>query len=121
MHTGVEKTVRYTLHYACILEVREVIRSINKSCVKCRILAKKQLEVVMGPVSSYNLNVAPAFYVTQVDLMGPVDSYHGANKRSVMKIWVIVFCCCTTGAVDLKVMESYTASSFILGFKRFKR
>ncbi len=119
MHTGVGKTVRYSLHYACILEVRELIRLIKKSCVKCRILAKKQLEVVMGPVSPYNLNVAPAFYVTQVDLMGPVDSYHGANKRSVMKIWVIVFCCCTTGAVDLKVMESYTASSFILGFKRF--
>ena len=72
-----------------------------------------------GPLSPYNLNVAPAFYVSQVDLMGPVDSYHGANKRSVMKIWVIVFCCCTTGAVDLKVMEAYTSSAFILGFKRF--
>ena len=55
MHTGVEKTVRYTLHYACILEVRGVIRSIKKSCVKCRILAKKQLEVVMGPVSSSSM------------------------------------------------------------------
>ena len=73
----------------------------------------------MGPVSRHNLNIAPAFYVTQVDLFGPLDSYHGANKRAKMKIWVIVFCCGTTGAVDLKVMESYTASSFIFGFKRF--
>ena len=96
-----------------------MIRAIRKSCVKCRILAKKQLEVVMGPVSKYNLNIAPAFYVTQVDLMGPLDSYHGANKRSTMKVWMIVFCCCTTGAIDLRVMETYTASSFILGFKRF--
>ena len=45
----------------------------------------------MGPVSPYNLNIAPAFYVSQVDLMGPVDSYHGANKRMTMKVWIIVF------------------------------
>ena len=82
-------------------------------------VAKKQLEAVMGPVSPYNSNIAPAFYVSQVDLMGPVDSYHGANKRSTMKVWIIVFCCCTTGAVDLRLMEAYTTSAFILGFKRF--
>ena len=68
-----------------------MIRNIKKSCVKCRLLAKKQLEAVMGPVSPYNLNIAPAFYVSQVDLMGPVDSYHGANKRMTMKVWIIVF------------------------------
>ncbi len=118
-HTGVEKTTRYTLQYAHILEVRELIKSIRKSCVKCRLIAKKQLEVAMGPVSQFNLNIAPAFYISQVDLMGPLDSYHGANKRATMKVWVIVFCCCTTGAVDLKLMEAYTTSSFILGFKRF--
>ena len=65
------------------------------------------------------MNIAPASYVTQVDLFGPLQSYHGANKRTKMKIWGIVFCCATTGAVDLKVMESYTSSAFILGFKRF--
>ena len=51
--------------------------------------------------------------------MGPLKTYHGPNKRSKMKIWVIVFCCCATGAVDLRVMENYSATSFILGFKRF--
>ena len=73
----------------------------------------------MGPVSKHNLNIAPAFYVTQVDLVGPFESYHGANKRTKLKIWAVVFCCATTGAIDLKVMESYTTSAFILGFKRF--
>ena len=118
-HTGVEKTLRYTLQYAHILEGRDLVTKVRKSCLKCRALMREQLKVVMGPVSSYNLNIAPAFYVTQVDLFGPLQSYHGANKRTKMKIWGIVFCCATTGAVDIKVMESYTSSSFILGFKRF--
>ena len=118
-HTGVEKTLRYTLQYAHILEGRELLTKIRKSCRKCRALLKEQLKVVMGPVSKHNLNIAPAFYVTQVDLVGPFESYHGANKRTKLKIWAIVFCCATTGAIDLKVMESYTATAFILGFKRF--
>ena len=118
-HTGVEKTLRYTLQYAHILEGRELIKRIRKSCVRCRLLAKKQLKVIMGPVSKHNLNIAPAFYITQVDLLGPLQSYHGLNKRTKLKIWLIVFCCCTTGAIDIKVMEGYTTSAFILGFKRF--
>ena len=107
------------MQYAFILEGRDLVKKVRKSCVQCRMLMKKQLEVAMGPVSKYNLNIAPAFYFTQVDLLGPLESYHGVNKRSKMKIWVIVCCCCTTGAVDWKVMENSTSSSFILGFKRF--
>ena len=118
-HTGVEKTLRYTMQYAHILEGRSLVSIVRKSCTKCRLLAKEQLKVIMGPVSKHNLNIAPAFYITQVDLVGPLESYHGLNKRTKLKIWFIVFCCCTTGAVDLKVMDSYTTNAFILGFKRF--
>ena len=51
-HTGVEKTLRYTLQYAHILEGRELVTRIRKSCLKCRALMKEQLKVIMGPVSS---------------------------------------------------------------------
>ena len=54
-----------------------------------------------------------------MDLLGSLKSYHGLNKCSELKIWFIVFCCCNTGAIDIKVMENYTTSAFILGFKRF--
>ena len=118
-HTGVEKTLRYTSQFAHIVEGRELVKGVRKACAKCRVLMKEQLKVVMGPVSEHNLNIAPAFYFTQVDLVGSFESYYGANKRTKMKLWIIVFCCCTTGAVDLKIMESYSSSAFNLGFKRF--
>ena len=41
------------------------------------------------------------------------------NKRATIKIWFVIFCCCTTGAVDMKIMEDYSTSSFILAFVRF--
>ena len=46
-------------------------------------------------------------------------SYSSHNKIMHIKVWFIVICCCTTGAVSIKVMEDYSISSFLLGFKCF--
>ena len=71
----------------------------------------------MGPCK--NLTIAPAFYYRQVDLFGPYNVYSIANKRATVKIWFVIFCCCATGAIDIKVCEDYSTSSFILAFVRF--
>ena len=73
----------------------------------------------MGKKPESNLCIAPAFYNTQVDLCGPFESYSNANKRAKIKIWLVVFCCCTTGAVDCKVMGDYSTDSVVLAFIRF--
>ena len=72
----------------------------------------------MGPVSTYNLMIAPVFYYTQVDLAGPFKAYTFHNKRKTIKIWLCVFCCSTTSTVSIKVMEDYSSSSFLQCFIR---
>ena len=73
----------------------------------------------MGPISQVNLTLAPAYYISQVDLFGPFKSYSVHNKRATVNIWFLIFCCCTTGAVNIKLMENYSTSAFLLGFIRF--
>ena len=73
----------------------------------------------MGPIQDVNLSIAPAFYSRQVDLCGPFNAFSFVNKRATIKIWYVVFCCCTTGAVDCKLMEDYSTDSFLLAFIRF--
>ena len=75
--------------------------------------------MAMGPVSAFNLTVAPAFYYTQLDLSGPYSSYSPSHKRTVVKIWLIVFCCCSTSAVKIKVMDDYSTTSLLKAFSRF--
>ena len=118
-HSGNETVWRYTLKFAFIIDGRELVRSFRKDCTRCRYLAKRTVDVGMGPVSKVNLMLAPAFYVSQVDLFGPLKAYSVHNKRATVNIWFLVFCCCTTGAVCLKVMEDYSTSAFLLGFIRF--
>ena len=118
-HRGIKTTIRYVLMEAYIFELRSIVKKVKKSCQRCRYLMKKTIEVSMGPLPSFNLTIAPAFYVSQVDLSGPYKAYSKHNKRTTLKIWLVVFCCCTTSSVSIKVMDDYTTPGFIQAFIRF--
>lgn len=118
-HCGVETTLRYVNQEVYVIEGRAIVKSIRKSCQRCRYILKKTIDVVMGPVSKHVLNIAPAFYSTQVDLCGPFQCYSYHHRRKIVKIWFLVFCCSTTSTTSIKVMEDYSTQSFIQSFTRF--
>ena len=117
-HRGVETMWRYILKIAFIVDGKDLVQKIKDCCERCRYLYKKTIEVSMGPVSNYNLTVAPAFYVTQMDIAGPFKAYSLANKRAVLKIWMVVFVCATTSTTSIKVMEDDSTPSFLGAFIR---
>ena len=118
-HSGVETTWRYVLKNIYVIDGRSVVKMIRNSCQRCRYLAKRALEVSMGPVSQDNITIAPAFFICQVDLAGPFPAYSSHNKRSTIKVWLAVFCCTTTSATKIKLMENYNTTSFLQAFTRF--
>lgn len=118
-HSGIESMLRLTESIAHIIGGRNLVKCIKHGCKMCRILHKKSVDVVMGPLQNINLCIAPPFYACQVDIFGPFKSYSSANKRATLKIWFTVFCCCTTGAVDIRAMEDYSTESFVQSFIRF--
>ena len=81
-------------------------------------MAKRTIEVGFGPLSEFQLNIAPAFYVTQADIMGPFKAYQ-INVRATMKIWFAVFVCAVTCTVDIQVLEFYSSGSFVSALIRF--
>ena len=118
-HKGIETTWRYLLQKVFIIEGRYLVKEIRSTCERCRYLTKRTIDVIMGPVSQDNLMIAPAYYVTQVDLCGPFQSFSYHNKRATVKIWLVVFCCSTTSTTNIKVMEDYSTSAFLQSFTRF--
>ena len=118
-HRGVETVFRYVLQVCYILNGRGMVKMFRQNCERCRYLAKRTIEIEMGPVSAHNLTIAPAFYITQVDIAGPFSSYSPHNKRTTVKIYFAVYCCSVTSTVSLKVMEDYNAASFMQSFIRF--
>ena len=118
-HRGVETVWRYVLMEAYVFEGRDLVKTIKKCCERCRYLYLKAIEVAMGPMPEYNFTIAPAFYVTQMDLAGPFKAYCQHNRRSTIKIWLLVCCCTTTSAIKIKVMEDYSSQAFVYAFIRF--
>ncbi|XP_066931129.1 uncharacterized protein [Clytia hemisphaerica] len=118
IHSGIETTWRYVLQTCYILEGRSLVKQVRSSCPRCRYLLKRKFQVIMGPLSEDNLKIAPAFFVAQTDLAGPFQSYSEHHKRTTVKIWLLVFCCATTTAVKIKVMDSYNTTSFLQAFTR---
>ena len=118
-HGGIESVLREIQCVAYLISGRKLVKDIKLSCIRCRILRKKRLEVVMGPKHDGNLCIAPAFHTTQVDICGHFDSFSNVNKRAKVKLWFVVFCCSATGAVDIKVMDDYSTDAFVLAFIRF--
>ena len=118
-HAGVESALRTVNSTAYVIGGRRLVKAIKDACTKCRLLWKEEVKVAMGPKDDSNLCIAPAFYNTQIDIVGPFECFSNANKRATLKLWFVVFCCSTTGAIDCKVMEDYTADAFTLAFIRF--
>ena len=118
-HSGDDTVFRYVQQIAHIFDGRSLVTAIRHDCARCRFLRKRAIDVAMGPKSDYNFCIAPPFYVTQVDMFGPFSSYSYANKRATIKVWFVIFVCCTTGAVDVRVTEDYTTEAFLFGFIRF--
>ena len=57
----------------------------------CKILITKAIDVAMGPVPGNNLCIAPAFFISQVDIFGPFHSYSNVNKQATINILFIFF------------------------------
>ena len=118
-HCGIESILRFVMKKAYIIEGREVAKRVKRNCIKCRYLTKQAINVEMGKLSARNLTIAPAFYFSQIDLAGPFKSYCNHHRRSTMKVWMAIFCCMTTSATSIKIMDDYSTSSFIQAFTRF--
>ena len=117
-HSGIESTWRCVLQVAFIIDGKQIVKHIRKSCQRCRYLMKRSIEVAMGPITEHNLKIAPAFYACQVDLAGPFLAYTTHNKRKTVKVWMVVFVCCTTTTTAIKIMEDYSTSAFVQAFIR---
>ena len=118
-HSGIESTWRYILKKVYVIEEREVVKRIRKSCTRCRFIEKRKIEVEMGKTPLCSMTIAPVFFITQVDLAGPFVSFSNINKRKSVKIWLTIFVCCTTSTTAIKVMDDYSSPAFIQAFTRF--
>ena len=92
-HSGVETILRYVQLVAYVISGRELVKKYGKNCTRRRILNKNVVKVLMGSSHEGQIKVAPAFFRTQVDLFGPLNSYDPTSKRKPLNYGLYPLLC----------------------------
>ena len=124
-HGGYETCYRESLNHVFIIQGLSLFRELGEDCTKCARKRKKCIDVSMGSISDEQLTIAPAFYITMLDIFGPCKVFvpgHAMKTRHrnivEAKCYILVFACPVTKAVNLQVIEEKGADGVLDGVNR---
>ena len=118
-HRGPAVCLRVSREYAYILRGRDLAIEVRDGCRACTRYRARLQQVEMGKIHDNRLTIAPPFYISQVDLMGPFDARCNHNHRSVVKVWGCLFKDPSSGALSVHAMTSYSTDAFLDAYTRF--
>ena len=120
LHAGATLVSASLSRRFCILNSRRAIRSIVRSCVKCRKVAARPSPQIFGQLPPDRVNPRATFECAGIDYAGPIMVKSGPVRRPVLrKSYVAVFVCFATKAVHLELVSELTTSAFIASLRRF--
>ena len=70
----------------------------------------------MAAMPSILQNPSSPFTNIGLDLIGPITVKAMVNKRTYMKVWVVIFVCLNTKAVSMELSPGYSTNDFLLAF-----
>ena len=117
LHEGTEHVRNLLQQEFWIIGIRNALRQIKASCVKCRHRNAQPLYPPMADLPKERLSdqVYP-FTNTGVDYFGPFEVKH---LRKTEKRWCCLFTCLTTRAVHIEVVQSLDTESCLAALTRF--
>ncbi|XP_076299343.1 uncharacterized protein LOC143218185 [Lasioglossum baleicum] len=120
LHAGPQLTLATLRQSYWIVGGRQPIRAFISKCVTCARHRARQCAQIMGQLPSRRITPARAFLHSGVDYAGPfLWRTNRSRGGKVLKGYLAVFVCMTTGAVHLEFVSDYTADAFIAAYKRF--
>ena len=123
-HKGYETCYRLSLNFVRILGGMKIFKNINSNCITCMKERKRYMKVSMGKVNECQVAVSPLFYFVQIDMWGPLKCFCPGYERLTRRdksydIYMLVFSCVGTGAVNLQVIEGKSTEFVLEGCSRF--
>lgn len=101
-----------------LIKGRQQIKKVIGICGRCRRVHCRPYSQPMGGLPLERITEMTPFLITGVDFMGPVYVKPLDGKRTVLKVYVCLFVCPVTRAVQLELVSSLTAETFLLALER---
>ena len=119
IHAGVEITMKEVLSTMFVPNYpRRIIQEVRKKCSKCRLIAKKTLELAMAQHPSERVQIAPPFYNVMADTVFGFKGQIYKKARKTTKIYALILVCLLTSAVNILACEGLETQDVIQALER---
>ncbi|XP_018406417.1 PREDICTED: uncharacterized protein LOC108782610 [Cyphomyrmex costatus] len=119
-HTGIQTTLYMIRQKFWLLDGRNQVRKIVRSCIRCFLFNADTVNYKMGDLPKNRVRDAFPFTNTGIDFCGPfyVKEKKYRNRNQI-KAYVCVFICMVVKAVHLEVVSDLTTDGFLAALRRF--
>ena len=124
-HAGFETCYRHSHSYVHIIQGYSLFQELGTDCVLCQKIHGRFLQAAFGPLDDAKFTLAPAFWMTQVDIWGPATVFVPGRERNTRsskslssKAWILVSVCVMTKLVNMQVVETHCAKGLSDGLTR---
>ena len=124
-HMGTDQLHFFLREKYWIVKSRQLMRTLLRTCVKCRRITSRQMMPIMGNMPESRLRLShdePPWTHVGVDLTGAIQ-LKKVGRRTVTpeQAYIVLYTCMTTCSIYLDLMLSNKAEDFLLSFKRLCR
>ncbi|XP_062413389.1 uncharacterized protein LOC119222763 [Pungitius pungitius] len=100
---------------------KRLVASVLHNCVVCRKLRRRTEGQLMADLPSERLHTCPPFTYVGVDVFGPwqIVTRRTRGGQAQSKRWAMLFCCMSSRAVHIEIIDSLDTSSCINALRRF--
>ncbi|XP_036146422.1 uncharacterized protein LOC118646820 [Monomorium pharaonis] len=103
-----------------ILNARNIVRQVCRSCVWCFRNNPRGLTQAMGSLPSDRITPSRPFAVTGVDFAGPIITLVNKGRgRKTCKSYIALFICFSTKAIHLEATSELSTAAFLATLRRF--
>lgn len=119
IHSGVEITLKEVLGTMYVLNnPRRIIQKIRRQCSRCRIIAKKTLELEMSQHPDVRTQITPVFYNAMADTVFGFKGQAFKRARKTTKIYALIIVCLLTSAVSILCCEGLETQDVMQALER---
>lgn len=97
---------------------RRIVQKIRKDCTKCRLIAKKTLELRMMNLPPARTTISPPFYICQIDTVYGFTAQYFKGSRKLTKVYALIICCLLTGATSILALEGLETRDVLQALER---
>ncbi|XP_076660974.1 uncharacterized protein LOC143364585 [Halictus rubicundus] len=119
-HTGIQTTLHILRQRFWLLDGRNQVRQIIRSCTRCFRFNATSTEYRMGNLPAVRIREATPFENTGVDFCGPFFIKERKHRnRTRIKTYVCVFVCMAVKAIHLEIVSDLSTEGFLAALRRF--